>query len=98
MPDLEALKSKVLAPSVKQALKAKNAVKQYQAEKELVEEEDKSIREKQNQEAVEAKKRKVEQAKGDRSGIKVSGCCLYVGSVRLTSSPSARSLTFHFCT
>jgi hypothetical protein len=69
--DLDALKSKVLAPSVKQALKAKNAVKQYQAEKEMVEEEDKSIRQKQNQEAIEAKRRKLEQAKADRSGIKV---------------------------
>lgn len=61
----------MLAPSVKQALNAKNAVKQYQAEKELAEEEDKSIRQKQNQEAIEAKKRKLEQAKGDRSGVKV---------------------------
>jgi len=79
VPNLDALKSKVLAPSVKQALKAKKDVKMYQAEKAekaLVEDpveeaEDQAMRAKQDQEAVEVKKRRAEQAKSDRSGVKV---------------------------
>lgn len=68
--DLEALKAKVMAPSVKQALKAKQSVKQYKEDKAREEQEDKAMRAKQNAEAAEAKRQKRKQ-EGDGSGIKV---------------------------
>lgn len=73
LSDLEALKTKVMAPSVKQALKSKAAAKQYKESITLPEEEeDTSLRQKQKVEAVETKRERKKQAEGDRSGIKVS--------------------------
>lgn len=86
MPDLEALKAKVMAPSVKQALKSKRSAKEYlekQQARALKAEEEKLAAQQTpavgkqaravptNEEEAAARLRE-EQAQGDRSGVKVS--------------------------
>lgn len=72
MSDLEALKTKVMAPSVKQALKAKAASKNFEQSVTQSEQEEKdAARKKQTVEAVESKQARRKQAEGDRAGIKV---------------------------
>jgi hypothetical protein len=88
LPDLEALKAKVMAPSVKQALKAKQAAKAYQDEVVQTEKEDQSLRKRQNAEASEVKRPRKRKAEGEATGIKVRRhVCV---ALWLTCSPCPR--------
>jgi len=76
--DLDELKTKVMAPSVRQALRAKKAEMEFVEAEETkpkaskpVEKDDLALRKKRNVEAAEAKRARSKQAEGDRSGIKV---------------------------
>ncbi|ORY33123.1 ATP11 protein-domain-containing protein [Naematelia encephala] len=86
--DIEALKAKVMAPSIKQALKAKAAAQQYKEDKFKAEEARLKLKAEESQSKLKAEPSpeasRKQQAQGDRSGIKPLSSILNLPLLHLT--------------